>query len=264
MRFVFLALCILGAIGGLVLSGYLYVEEKIRFEESNLYFLLAVPFSLVLSTVFYYLYSKVKYKDVENREKEIKKESALVASQREELKSAKYQIEEIEQLNKRNESLNKIIQSSETHSLLAENIIVSLSKEIDACQGMFYVTQNIGGVDKLRLSGTFAFNKTQNEEVIFEFGEGLAGQVAQEGKLMSFDNIPDGYIEVISGLGKSSPSNLCLFPLLYSDKVLGLIEIASFENFSKGDLLLFERLQLSLGAALNLLNLHLEIKSLRS
>ena len=102
MRFVFLALCILGAIGGLVLSGYLYVEEKIRFEESNLYFLLAVPFSLVLSTVFYYLYSKVKYKDVENREKEIKKESALVASQREELKSAKYQIEEIEQLNKRN------------------------------------------------------------------------------------------------------------------------------------------------------------------
>lgn len=264
MRFVFLALSIILGITGLVFSGLGYLEKYVEIQEGRMYLIAAIPTSLVLSTISYFLYSRVKYSDVESREKEIKKEADLIASQRIELKDAKSQIEEIEQLNSRNENLNRIIQSSENHAALAENIIVSLSKEIDACQGIFYVTQNIGGVDKLRLSGAFAFNKTSNEEVIFEFGEGLAGQVAQEGKLMSFDNIPDGYIEVLSGLGKSSPSNLCLFPLLYSDKVLGLIEIASFENFTKGDLMLFERLQLSLGAALNLLNLQLEIKSLRS
>lgn len=264
MRFIFLALSILLGFLGIGLSGLGYMEKFVQIQEGKLYIIAAIPGAFILSTISYFLYSKVKYRDVESRERAIKKESELIASQREELKEAKLQIEEIEQLNSRNENLNRIIQSSETHAALAENVIVSLSKEIDACQGIFYVTQNIGGVDKLRLSGAFAFNKTSNEEVIFEFGEGLAGQVAQEGKLMSFDNIPDGYIEVLSGLGKSSPSNLCLFPLLYSDKVLGLIEIASFENFTKGDLLLFERLQLSLGAALNLLNLQLEIKSLRA
>jgi putative methionine-R-sulfoxide reductase with GAF domain len=71
--------------------------------------------------------------------------------------------------------------------------------------------------------------------VVYEFGEGLAGQVAKEGKSVNIRNVPEGYITVLSGLGNASPNALVIVPVWFNDQVAGVLEVASFREFSQED-----------------------------
>jgi len=71
--------------------------------------------------------------------------------------------------------------------------------------------------------------------LVYEFGEGLAGQVAKEGKSINITNVPQGYITVLSGLGSASPNALAIVPVQSADQVVGVLEVASFRPFSRSD-----------------------------
>ena len=61
----------------------------------------------------------------------------------------------------------------------------------------------------------------------------MVGQVVKNGLPLNLDNVPDGYITVISGLGKTTPQNLLIIPIGYDSDFVGVIEIASFTKFSE-------------------------------
>jgi putative methionine-R-sulfoxide reductase with GAF domain len=63
----------------------------------------------------------------------------------------------------------------------------------------------------------------------------LSGQVAKEGKMINIQNVPDGYIKILSGLGNATPSSMLIFPIKRNEEVLGVIELASFKNFTTDD-----------------------------
>jgi hypothetical protein len=110
----------------------------------------------------------------------------------------------------------------------ANQLLVNISKFLDIFQGIVFIKDPNDGI--FRKAGTYAYY-SQDDFPEFADGVGLTGQVAVNKKLLNIVNIPDKYITVVSGLGKSSPSNLIIFPILYNDKSIGIVEIASFIKF---------------------------------
>jgi hypothetical protein len=107
-------------------------------------------------------------------------------------------------------------------------VLINISKFLDIFQGILFVKDSVDGI--FRKAGTYAYY-SQQDFPEFADGVGLTGQVAVNKKLLNISNIPEKYITVLSGLGKSSPTNLIIFPLLFDDKSIGIVEIASFVKF---------------------------------
>ncbi|HXJ57417.1 MAG TPA: response regulator [Verrucomicrobiae bacterium] len=66
----------------------------------------------------------------------------------------------------------------------------------------------------------------------FAPGQSLAGQAALERKVLVLTTLPADYIRIGSGLGSSAPGALAVVPILARDRVLAIVEIASFAALS--------------------------------
>ncbi len=118
----------------------------------------------------------------------------------------------------------------------AMNKVLSLTcKELEASQAAFFIAKRYESKRILELFATYAYHIAESKTFHYEFGEGLAGQVAKEGQMVTIKSVPEGYITVLSGLGKATPSQLVIAPILYQDQVIGVMEIASFQSFRKAD-----------------------------
>ncbi len=127
--------------------------------------------------------------------------------------------------------INAILQKEDDNITIAKNILIAFADLFQIVQGEIYLIQN----NKIKLLETYAYYVPEGKIIEFEIGDGLIGQVAKEKKLLCLDNIPDNYITVASGLGKATPSNLIIFPILFDQNLIGIIELASFQKFSKYD-----------------------------
>lgn len=104
---------------------------------------------------------------------------------------------------------------------------------LEASQGAVYVCLDKADKKLVELRAGYALMKGDSEVVQYEFGEGLPGQVAKEGKLVNIDQVPNGYIKVLSGLGNASPTHLLLCPVKAGDNIKGVVELASFNKYNR-------------------------------
>jgi hypothetical protein len=116
-----------------------------------------------------------------------------------------------------------------------EKVLSRLCMKIDASQGLVYSVKKEKNKRYIELYATFAYNLPESDTMKYEFGEGLAGQVAKEGKKINIKDIPKGYITIISGLGASSPNHLAILPIKENGEVVKVVEIASFNEISNAD-----------------------------
>jgi len=117
-----------------------------------------------------------------------------------------------------------------------------LAKEKEISQGAFFISDKKDGKPVIKFLSAFASPDPENMEDILELGEGFPGQVAKDGNLINISDIPDGYLTIESGLGKAAPASLIVFPVKHGDKVLAVIELASFHKFTEDDELFFSEL----------------------
>jgi len=128
------------------------------------------------------------------------------------------------------------VKSAENLKDFAKDFLWSLAKDFDASQGAFFITKTKeDGIHIIQFLAGYAYHLPESETIEFEFGEGLSGQVAKEGKLINIQTVPDGYIQILSGLGQSSPNAIIIFPIKNENKVVAVVELASFKNFTKED-----------------------------
>lgn len=105
--------------------------------------------------------------------------------------------------------------------------------KLEASQGAVYITQEQDRQRFIELRASFAYIKPDSQTVRYEYGEGLAGQVAKEGIPANINAVPEGYIKIVSGLGQATPRHLLIMPVKAGKKVVGVVEIASFTAFTK-------------------------------
>jgi hypothetical protein len=109
----------------------------------------------------------------------------------------------------------------------------AVCKQLEAGQGAIYGAVEEDGKRKVELKGGYALSIGESTIIRYEFGEGLVGQSAANGKTLYVDDVPEGYIRIVSGLGSASPRYLLITPIKNQERVLGVMEIASFENITE-------------------------------
>jgi transcriptional regulator with GAF, ATPase, and Fis domain len=86
----------------------------------------------------------------------------------------------------------------------------------------------------IRLVSGYALSLPESQTLVYEFGKGLAGQVARRQKHQRFERAA-GLHHGLSGLGSASPNALAIVPVQLGDQIVGVLEIASFRPFSRSD-----------------------------
>lgn len=131
-------------------------------------------------------------------------------------------------------TLNEKMRGDLTLEALSQNIITYLSENINAQISALYLTN--GSDKELKLASSYAFSKRKSNNGTIKVGEGLIGQAALEKKMISFTDIPDDYIHINSGLGNGSPKNIVVVPIVLEEKLIGVIELGSFKEFTDDEM----------------------------
>ncbi len=109
----------------------------------------------------------------------------------------------------------------------------NICQQVQAGQGALYLARNDDGKKVVELAYGFAIAVGESTAPHFEFGEGLIGQAAAGGKSLYLDEVPEGYITILSGLGTSSPRFLFVSPMKKGEDVWGIVEIATFSALTE-------------------------------
>ncbi len=119
---------------------------------------------------------------------------------------------------------------------LADKLIKTLVDFLDASLGGIYMKeQGESGDEVYRLAAAYAYSEGKYIDRKFRSGESLVGSCVSEQRVIYMSSIPDGYINVMSGMGESVPKSLILIPLIYNNEVFGVLELASLKEFSKNE-----------------------------
>lgn len=127
-------------------------------------------------------------------------------------------------------SLNDQMDGNLSVKELTQRAINFLARSLDAGSGTFYV-QNKG--NKLTLNSSFAFTERERLSNAYELGEGIVGQVALEKKPILLKNVRKSEAVICTGTVYEAPFNVYAFPLIYEEEICGVIELSSFETFTK-------------------------------
>ena len=143
---------------------------------------------------------------------------------------------------------SRMLQGQRDLLTVADQVLSELATVVDAQHGAFYMARREDEErPMLKLFASYAFTERKQLAHRFELGEGLVGQAALEKKRITVADVPDGYVEISSGLGKGRPRSLVCVPILFEDEVKGVIELASFQSFTRIQLAFLDQLLESLG-----------------
>jgi PAS domain S-box-containing protein len=130
-----------------------------------------------------------------------------------------------------------IIRNSTDLKTLSEDLLLNLSKYVRAnLSAIFLVKEDVEGELILEMTSSYAYNKKNFTRREFKLGEGPVGQVAYSLETIYFTTIPENYITLSSGLGEAPPSSLLLVPLISSNTLYGVLELASFNRFRQDEI----------------------------
>jgi HAMP domain-containing protein/signal transduction histidine kinase/DNA-binding response OmpR family regulator len=158
----------------------------------------------------------------------------------------------------------QMLQGQKDLNTVTRRILSELAQVVNAQKGMFYIlSQNEATKNQsLKLFAAYAFGEEVESSREFALGEGLVGQVALEKERILLTNIPKNYIKIGSGLGKASPVNLIVLPVLFEKEIKAVIELASFDTFSETHLDFLSQLTESIGIVLNTIEANTRTESL--
>lgn len=135
---------------------------------------------------------------------------------------------------------------------LADNIISNLVKFVNANQGgIFVLNDDDKTLITLDLVGAYAYNRKKFIDKKIKLGEGLVGAVAIEKYTIYMTEVPNEYIQIESGIGKANPKSILIVPLKIDEEILGVIELASFNEFEEYEIRMIERIAESIASTLS-------------
>lgn len=128
-------------------------------------------------------------------------------------------------------------------SELCDQVISKLVSYMKANQGGIFILYKDDETDEeyLELKACRAYDRKKFLEKRIEIGQGLVGQAAIEKQTIHMKEFPENYINITSGLGLANPNSIVIVPLKSNEEIVGVVEMASFEDFSDTDIEFLEK-----------------------
>jgi transcriptional regulator with GAF, ATPase, and Fis domain len=183
-------------------------------EFSKVYLVIGLTFASGVLTLFY----AMRYK----KEVIVFRDRALEAS------NAQHDAEHAGKTTISLESVITTLSEADDEQDILQRGLHAICKQLDAGQGALYRVVEEGHKRTVELKIGYALSIGESTMIKYEFGEGLIGQSAANGNTLYVDDVPEGYVKIVSGLGSASPKYLLIVPIKRQDQVLGILEIASF------------------------------------
>ncbi|MGH3388101.1 MAG: HAMP domain-containing protein, partial [Actinomadura sp.] len=137
---------------------------------------------------------------------------------------------------------------------VADLVLRELTPLVNAQYGAFFLTDTNGGNGGPGKGLAYIAGYGSQGAIVDTGGmpgHGLVQQAALEKKRILVEDAPADYIKIDSGLGEGAPASLVIIPIPFEDKVLGIIELASFSHFSDVHLAFFDQFVDTIGVAIN-------------
>jgi CheY-like chemotaxis protein len=109
---------------------------------------------------------------------------------------------------------------------MAQAVLAYLAGHVGAAVGALYLYDEDSGL--LRLAAGVGLAPGQAARTTIAVGEGLAGEVARTGHSATLAQLPPDYMMITSALGQAAPASVFALPLKHANKLMGVIELASF------------------------------------
>ncbi len=120
-----------------------------------------------------------------------------------------------------------LLQTAESPREFGERLLSKLVPLIEAGCGALYLRDEAG--DRFRFAAGYGYQVTGETVRSFGAGEGLVGQCAVERKVITLGHVPPDYVSITSGVGSAVPLALAVVPIISRERVLAVLEIASFQ-----------------------------------
>lgn len=143
---------------------------------------------------------------------------------------------------------------------LSRKAIVSASRYVNASSGVLYSFDK--DKSELNLIASFAYTTRNNLSNNFRLGEGIVGQVALEKEPILIKNIKDDEYIIQSGTTISKPKEVYAIPLVHEDELFGVMEMMSYEGFTKIHKNYLSKISSICASALHTTNQNVQIKIL--
>ncbi|MFK0296600.1 HAMP domain-containing protein [Streptomyces sp. NPDC090442] len=153
---------------------------------------------------------------------------------------------------------------------VADLILRELTPLVNAQFGAFFLAEAgaepgeglelIAGYGTGRPDGQGALNRMRRGAPAW----GLITQAATEQRRILVEAVPGDYLTISSGLGAAAPASVVIFPILFEDQVLGVIELASFSRFSEVHLAFIDQFVNTIGVSINTIIANSRTESLLS
>ncbi|TAF64427.1 MAG: PAS domain S-box protein [Cytophagales bacterium] len=142
--------------------------------------------------------------------------------------------------------------SSDTVEHLCRELIINLVKHLNIVQGGIFLLNNENAEDiHFELKASYAYGKEKFMTRKVPALEGLIGRVYQEKEIVYFTEVPKNYMFISSGLGNAEPNFLLILPLEYENQILGVVELASLQEFKDFEVSFLKRLSESTASTLS-------------
>lgn len=157
-------------------------------------------------------------------------------------------------------AINESMRGEQEVEELSTNIITQICKYTDALVGAMFLAGK--KQHTMVFSAGYAYHQQKNAKKEYSFGEGLVGQSAAEQQSKLVEHIPADYIKISSALGEATPAALYIFPILFEDITIAVIELGLTEKPNESKLLFLNTITESIGVAVNSAVARVKLRSL--
>ena len=127
-----------------------------------------------------------------------------------------------------------------SYAELSDTILSGMAPLLALGRASLYRSDN--ALHQLVLLGAYAGQGSAQTDDRIDFGMGLAGQCAIEKHALRVNAPPPDYLGIQSGLATAQAQAIVLVPILSSDTLMGVIELACLKEFGDAEQQLLERL----------------------
>lgn len=135
---------------------------------------------------------------------------------------------------------------------LAQVFMRNLVNYLEVNQGALFIVNDAEDKEDIafEMKAAIAYERQRILDSSFKIGHGLVGRCAFEKKTIYMTDVPQDYMKITSGMGTANPSVLIIVPLIIEDRVIGIIELASFKDIESYKREFIEKVAESIGSTI--------------